>query len=145
MADETKHPRVGIGVMIMNDKGEVLLGKRKGSYGAGEWSFPGGHLEFGEKIFDCARREAKEETGLDVGVCRLVSVADEMRYLESDGKHYLNIGVKAAYQGGEPIVQEPDKCEEWKWFSLDDLPDNLFEGTELTVRNYLAGKIYQDK
>ncbi len=140
--DNKKYPRVGIGVMIQNEKGEALLGLRRGSHGAGEWSFPGGHLEFGEKIFETAEREVKEETGLDIGEFELISVADEMRYIKSDGKHYLNIGIKGKYNGGEPRVIEPDKCKEWRWVSLDNLPENLFEGTELVINNFKKGKIY---
>jgi len=143
MNDDFKHPRVGIGVMIQNEKGEVLLGLRQNSHGAGEWSFPGGHLEFGEKIFDCAKREVKEETELEVSEFTLISVADEMRYLNSDGRHYLNLGVKGIYQGGEPKVTEKERCQEWRWFGLDNLPEKLFEGTEFTIRNFKAGKIYQ--
>ncbi len=142
---EKKYPKVGIGVMIKNDKGEVLLGLRKGSHGAGEWSFPGGHLEFGETIFETAKREVKEETGLDIDEFKLISVADEMRYIETDGKHYLNIGTEGVYKGGVPNVEEPDKWGEWRWFSIDDLPDKIFEGTELMIRNLKAGKIYQAK
>lgn len=56
-------PQVGVGVLILRD-GKVLLGRRKGSHGAGCWSAPGGHLEFGEAVEDCALREALEETGL---------------------------------------------------------------------------------
>jgi len=108
--EDKKYPRVGIGVMIQNKKGEILLGLRKGSHGVGEWSFPGGHLEMGETVFETAKRETKEEAGLDINKFELISVADEMRYLESDGKHYLNIGVKGLYEGGEPIVMETDKC-----------------------------------
>lgn len=140
--ENKKYPRVGIGVMIQNEMGEVLLGLRQGSHGAGEWSFPGGHLEFGEKIFETAKREVKEEVDLDIGEFKLISVADEMRYIESDGKHYLNIGIKGKYNGGEPRVMEQDKCKEWKWVSLDNLPDNLFEGTELVINNFKKGKIY---
>jgi len=136
------YPRIGIGVMIQNERGEVLLGLRKGSHGEGEWSFPGGHLEFGEKIFETAKREVKEEVDLDVNEFEIISVADEMRYIESDGKHYVNIGILAKYEGGEPKVSEPDKCEKWEWFSLDDLPNKLFEGTELTIGNYKKGKIH---
>ena len=137
-----KYPRVGVGVMIQNKKGEILLGLRQGSHGAGEWNFPGGHLEFGETIFETAKREVKEETGLDAIQFKLISVADEMRYIKSDSKHYLNIGVKAEYQGGEPKVMEPDKCKEWKWFSLDNLPKKMLEGTELTIKNFKAKKTY---
>lgn len=137
-----KYPRVGIGVMMQNETGEVLLGLRQGSHGAGEWSFPGGHLEWGETVFETAVREVKEETGLSVGKMELISVADEMRYIKTDNKHYLNIGVRAEYIGGEPQVREPEKCKEWRWFSLNNLPEKILEGTELIVRNYKIGKIY---
>ncbi len=108
---EKKYPRVGIGVMIQNEKEEVLLGLRKGSHGAGEWSFPGGHLDFGETIFKCSKRETKEETGLDVNKFELISVYDELRYIETDDKHYLGLGVKAEYEGGDPQILEPEKCD----------------------------------
>ena len=139
---EKKYPRVGVGVMIENEKGEVLLGLRQGSHGAGEWSFPGGHLEFGETVFKTAKREVREETGLEINELELISVADEMRYIKTDNKHYLNIGIKGRYRGGEPTVLEPDKCREWRWFSLNDLPEKILEGTELTIKNFKARKIY---
>ena len=142
-AIEKKYPRVGVGVLIMNGDGEVLLGLRQGSHGAGEWSFPGGHLEFGETVKDTAVREAKEECNLDISDLELISIADEMRYLQSDGKHYLNVGFLAKSNSGEVKLNEPDKWVEWHWFSLNDLPAPLFEGTELVIRNYLSKKIYQ--
>ena len=141
---EKKYLKVGVGVMIQNDKGQVLLGLRQGSHGSGEWSFPGGHLEFGEKIFETAQREVKEETGLVVKEFELISVADERRYIKSDNKHYLNIGVKAKYLGGEFSLVEPDRWLEWSWFDLDKLPDKLFEGTELILKNFKDNKIYQE-
>ena len=88
-------------------------------------------------------RETKEEAGLDVDEFELISVADELRYIKTDNKHYLNIGIKAKYNGGKPKVMEPHKCKEWKWFNFDDLPDKMLEGTELVIKNYKAGKIYQ--
>lgn len=56
MGQYNLHPKVGIGVMIFKD-GKVLLGKRKGSHGDGEYSFPGGHLNYMESFEDCAQRE----------------------------------------------------------------------------------------
>ena len=140
---EKPRPKVGVGILIQNDGNEVLLGLRNASHGTGEWSFPGGHLEFGETVFETAKREVKEETDLDIEEFELVSVCDEMRYRETDNKHYLNLGVLEKYVGGEPKVMEPEKCEEWKWFALDALPDNLFEATAYTLRNFKDKKIYQ--
>ncbi|MCX6746000.1 MAG: NUDIX domain-containing protein [Candidatus Parcubacteria bacterium] len=142
MSDK-KYTKVGIGVMIQNEKGQVLLGLRKGSHGEGEWSFPGGHLEFGETVFETAQREVKEETGLEVDQFQVISVADELRYIKTDDKHYLNIGVKAIYKGGEPKLMEPDKCEKWQWFDLDALPEKILEGTDWTIRNFKANRIYK--
>ncbi len=138
-------PRVGIGVLIKNVDGHILLGLRKGSHGEGEWSFPGGHLEFGETIFETAKREVREETGLNVEKLQLISVADEMRYIKTDNKHYLNIGILAEYMGGDPQVMEPEKCEEWRWFPIDDLPNNMLEGNQMVIRNYKTGIIYQPR
>ena len=143
MTNNKLTPKIGVGVLIQNSNNEVLLGERMGSHGEGEWCFPCGHLDFGETIFQTAGRELKEETGLIVDGFELISVADELRYIKSDNKHYLNIGIKAKYNGGEPKIMEPDKCKEWCWFKLDSLPDKMSEGTEFMIRNFNEGKIYQ--
>jgi len=139
--ENKKYPLVGTGILIQREDGKVLMGLRQGSHGAGEWNFPGGHLEFGETLFDCAKREVKEETGLDVEIIRVHSVADEMKYIESHGRHYVNIGLTAKYLGGEPSLTEPDKYVEWRWFSLDDLPENIFLGTQLNIKSFKSGQV----
>lgn len=140
---EGLRPMVGVGVLIKNHEEKILLGLRTASHGAGEWSFPGGHLEFGETLFEAAKRETREETGLEIRQCELISVCDEMRYIKTDNKHYLNLGVLGTDVHGELRVLEPEKCQEWKWFDQDDVPSNLFEATALTLLNYRQGKIYQ--
>ena len=130
--------------MIQNNKGEVLLGLRQGSHGEGEWSFPGGHLDFGETIFETAKRETKEEVNLDVDEFEFISITDEMRYIK-EGKHYVGLGIKAVYKGGTPELMEPEKCKEWRWFPFSDLPDNLFENTQAIIKNYKSNKIYNIK
>jgi 8-oxo-dGTP diphosphatase len=139
---EKKYPKVGIGVMIINDNDEFLLGLRRSSHGAGEWCFPGGHLEWGETITACAKREVKEETGLDIDEVELISVGDEMRYLDTEGKHYVGIGFIGIYQGGEPQLLEPDRYSEWRWFSRSELPKNIFEGSDIMIKNFFEWKLY---
>lgn len=139
VGDRFRRPHVSVGVLMLNEKGEILLGLRKGDLGSGEWSLPAGHVEFGETIFEAALREVKEETDISASEPQLISVADEM-YGE---KQYLGLGVSAQYNGGAPKLMEPDKCGEWRWFDLSVLPHNLFKATKLVIRNYLSQEIYR--
>ena len=138
---EKKYTRVGVGVMIENKKGEILMGSRL-TLVAGEWCCPGGSLEFGESALMAAKREVKEETNLDVSKLELISVIEEKRYIKINGSHYLVVGFKAGEYSGELKLTEPDKFKEWKWFSLNNLPDKMLEATELMIKNYKARKIY---
>jgi 8-oxo-dGTP diphosphatase len=122
-------PKVGIGIMIIKD-GKVLFGKRKNAHGDGEYSFPGGHLEHGESLVDCAKRETKEETGVEIDNVRLLCVSNEKRYMP---KHYVNIGFIADWKSGEPHVTEPDKYVDLGWYDINNLPTPRFE----VVNNYL--------
>lgn len=116
-------PQIGVGVLI-RENGRILLGKRKGSHGAGTWSPPGGHLEYAESFEACAHREALEETGLSIGKLQLGPVANNV--FEAEHKHYVTIFVLATPVGGVLSNLEPDRCEGWAWFSWDQLPQPLF-------------------
>ncbi len=128
MSDAATHPIPCIGVMIENDRGEFLLGKRKGVHGAGEWAVPGGKLDMGETIAEAALREVKEETGLDVTFESIIAVNDDLEWI-SDNRQYVTFIIKVLSTSGEPVCMEPHKCEELRWFALDALPDNLFNPT----------------
>lgn len=132
MNSEIQYPRVGIGIMILNGN-KVLLGKRKGSHGEGEFSFPGGHLEYMESINDCALREIGEECGIGIKNLRFLFINNLKKYAP---KHYLHIGLIAEYESGEPKILEPDKCEFWAWYDLDKLPSPLFEACRLSFVAY---------
>lgn len=62
-----RHPRVGLAVFLVDDRGYILIGKRKGAHGSGTLALPGGHLEWNESFEECAARELLEETGVDIG------------------------------------------------------------------------------
>ena len=116
-------PLVGVGVLILKG-GRVLLGERRGSHGAGSWSPPGGHLEFGESVEDCARRETFEETGLELGTVRTAPWTSDL--FAAEGKHYVTLFVLADSARGEVELKEPDKCSGWRWFRWSELPEPLF-------------------
>ncbi|MEF3080860.1 NUDIX hydrolase [Luteimonas sp. SMYT11W] len=113
---------VGVGVIILRD-GKVLLGERAGAHGAGTWALPGGHLEFGETVADCARREVLEETGLAIHDIAPAPYTSDVFAVE--GRHYVTLFV-TAQATGEPAVLEPAKCLGWAWCRWADFPNPLF-------------------
>lgn len=116
-------PRIGVGVLIFRD-GKLLLGRRKGSHGAESWAAPGGHLEFGESIEQCARREALEETGLQLSKLSYGTFTNDI--FPAEQKHYVTLFMICHDAAGEPELCEPEKCSGWHWFSPDALPQPLF-------------------
>lgn len=118
-----ERPKIGVGVCILKD-GKVLLGKRLSAHGKGTWAFPGGHLEFGETVVDCAQREVAEETGIQISNIRKGPYTEDL--LVSENKHYITLLMIADWQSGEPAALEPHKCQEWHWFDWDQLPSPLF-------------------
>lgn len=119
------HPIPCVGVIVKNSKGEFLLGQRLGSHGASEWGLPGGKIEFGERVLDAALREVKEETGLEVRFDNIIGINDDLEWV-SDNRQYLTVIIQATYTHGIPTVCEPDKCAQWRWYTYDSLPTNLF-------------------
>jgi len=148
MQDSIKQkPGVGVGVMILRGN-KVLLGKRHSDptkadselHGEGSWTMPGGKLEFQEELKEAAIREVMEETGIKVMNFELISVSND----KIPDKHFVTIGFLAENFEGEPRVMEPDEITEWQWFDLNNLPHPIFLPSEKILKNYLAGKIYQE-
>lgn len=132
--------KVGIGILVFKD-GKILLGKRKGSHGAGEYSGLGGHLEYGESIIECAKRECREEAGIEIKNIRLLRVSNIIKY---SGKHYLDVGLIVEWRSGKPKVLEPQKLESWYWYDLNNLPKPLFEPIKHSISALKTGKNFFD-
>lgn len=132
--------RVGTCVIICRD-GCILLGLRKGPHGRGLWGLPGGALDDedvqpGERLDEAAlrgaKRECDEEIGTEIEFSELVK-HPTMPYtvrVFANGQCWTTLYFIAEYVSGEPVLVEPDKFERWEWFSVDALPDNLFETVE---------------
>lgn len=132
----TATPRVGV-AMVLFKRNKVLLGERIGSHGENSFGFPGGHLQFGEEVLDCAVRELEEETGItDINTIRVGPYTNDVFHQEL--KHYITLYI-IAFTDEDPILREPHKCKGWGWYELDNLPGNLF----IPVQNFIKQGLFK--
>ncbi len=113
-------PIIGIGVAVLRP-GAALLVRRGNPPNKGAWSLPGGAQELGETAEQAARRELKEETGLEVGNLLLAAVVDSLTP-DPQGRlrfHYTIIDYAALFQGGE--ARAGGDITEVAWASFDEL------------------------
>ena len=83
---------------------------------------------------DCCKREVKEETNLDIADVSFLTAINS-RYEYAD-RHFVDCFFWTHKCGGELKVTEPDKCSEWKWFSVKDIPNK--SKTFLDLRSIFA-------
>lgn len=103
----------------------VLCFLSVGSHGAGKFATPGGHLELDESWAECAIREVKEETNLDVHNLRFHHMTNDPCIGGKREKHYITIFMRADLQPGSADLEnlEPHKCESWHWVPFSDVVD----------------------
>ena len=113
-------PIVGVGTVVM-DSDMVLMIKRGKPPRRGSWSLPGGAQELGETIREAARREVREETGLEIGIFGLIDVVDSVRS-DADDKieyHYTLIDL-AGYSVGGTLMAGGD-AQDCRWFTRTEI------------------------
>jgi acetyl-CoA carboxylase carboxyl transferase subunit beta len=111
---------LGVAVLVKDQAGRLLLGRRGKEPNYGSWVVPGGGVELGESWRETARRELLEETGLRVGV-------DEQRpyVLEvlTDSEHRVILCVCGRIEGGE--LRPSSDLLEARFFSRTEIPEDL--------------------
>jgi len=129
-----KQAKIGVSVIILrenNNNKEILIGKRKGSHGSGEYSVPGGHLEYGETYNDTCSRELEEEIGVSFDSYTKLGFSEDF----FGEKHYTTLYFLADNVNPNIKVKnlEPNKCEEWIWCNINNLP-KLFCDTNNIIK-----------
>ena len=120
-SDPLRRPVVGVGAVVFDDSGRVLLVKRRHEPLAGQWSLPGGKLELGETLEAGTAREIREETGLDVDVGPAVEVFDRI-LLDDEGAvryHFVLVDYLCQHRGGTPRASSD--VEDVAWAGPEDL------------------------
>lgn len=147
---DNRYAGAGVGVFVVNEKGQILVGIRLApeGYGLNEWQLPGGKIDHMEDWKDTCVREVAEETGLIVVNPKFLTARNDTWPMVD--KHFVtSFFVARAGSGAKPIVMEPTKCKEWRWVDIKDIPQPSFltlrevaEECYDKIQEYLANNVY---
>jgi ADP-ribose pyrophosphatase len=114
-------PQIGVGAVVFNDKGEVLLVKRRNEPAKNMWTIPGGRLKAGETLKQTAEREIFEETGIKIEANEIIYTFELIEKDDDDNIrfHYIIIDFDARYLSGEVFAS--DDALEADWISAEIL------------------------
>lgn len=126
---------VGVGAVIINDRGEVLLLLRKKKPEAGAWTIPGGGVEWFEKCEDAIQRECREEVSLDIKIDRVLTIVNHI--VQDDKMHWVSIEYLCSVVRGCAKNCEKESFE-MRWFPVNSLPTRLSQPTREALQAYLS-------
>ena len=132
-------PWIAVGVVVMRG-GKMLAIQRGKEPGKGLWAVPGGMVDLGETAAEAARREAMEETGLDVEVGELFWLADAIGRDGEGRVRYHNVVVDfvATADEGEPVCA--DDAMDVRWVGPDEVEDVPFTPSMYPMLEKLFGR-----
>jgi len=126
-------PKVAVGAVVGNDRGEILLVKRADT---GVWLYPTGWADVGYSASEVAVKEVLEETGMEVEPVRLIAVLDGLR-LGFTSVPLYSLVFHCRLRGGE-LRRHPLECADVGWFAEDALPAPLAGATRWSVPAFSA-------
>lgn len=130
-------PHLVVTLVMVHENGKVLLSKKKGGFGGDLWNGYGGKVKKDETIEQAARRELKEEAGIDVRTLEKAGLL----YFDIENDPWLHVGhiFRASGVIGEPA--ETDEMTAPRWFDVDALPyDKMWKGDDAWMPAFFEGK-----
>lgn len=125
---EYKNPALTVDTIIINDESIVLIKRLNNPY-KNHWAIPGGFVEYGEKVETAAVREAKEETGLDIELTKLVGVYSDPN--RDPRGHTVTVAYTAKIMGG--TLKSDSDAKDARFFKFEELKniDLAFDHEEI--------------
>lgn len=114
---------LGVPVILFKNN-KVLLAKRKNAYGEGLYGLPGGHVDKQESLERCMARELLEEVGVVPVQFQFLGLVKEWQKTH----FFLQFVFVCTEWSGQITNAEPEKSDDWKWFSIDSLPSDVLSG-----------------
>jgi ADP-ribose pyrophosphatase YjhB (NUDIX family) len=112
-------PKVGVAAAIFDEQGRMFLIQRADNR---QWAMPGGWADIGLSAAAVAVKEAREETGLDIEITRLLGLFDGRANQFTNVYHLYHVVFAARVVGGA-LRLAPDEALDAKWYSADELPE----------------------
>jgi ADP-ribose pyrophosphatase YjhB (NUDIX family) len=131
---------VAASAVVTDESGRILLQRRRDN---DKWALPGGVMELGESLSDCAVREVKEETGLDVKVTGIVGTYSDPKHVfaydDGEVRQEFSICFVAHVTGGQ--IASSDESHEVEWFEPSQVDElDMVDSIRLRLRDYLSGR-----
>ena len=115
------NPIPGVGVVIVDDQDRLLVIRRGHGVGRGLWAVPGGKVRWGETWREAAKREAREETGLEVKVGPVIWTGESVGPGQPPEWHFSLVDYSCEVVGGE--LQAGDDAADARWVPITELRD----------------------
>ncbi len=110
---------------LIRKDNKILMGLREYIKSKPVWTYPGGRGKSNETLIDTLKREILEEIGIsDIELIKVIGQKDGVK--KDDRVYFIECKISS-----DPKLMEPEKFKEWKWFPLDQLPDNLIDSNDL--------------
>jgi 8-oxo-dGTP diphosphatase len=132
--------------LILIRDGKILLLRRFNTgFEDGNYSVVAGHLDGDETFRQAMVREAREEAGISIrpDEMEIVHVMHRRKGSGSDSER-IDFFIRARGWEGEPRNKEPGKCDDLRWFDLDNLPGNVIPYVRQAIENVRKGRVYSE-
>ena len=131
-------------LFLIKDNQVLLLRRFKTGYEDGNYSVPAGHVEEGEGAIESMMRETREEIGLSIRKKDLVVSHVMHRQRLDEGNERIDFFFTLKNWQGEPKICEVDKCDELKWFDMDNLPPNIIPYVKKALESVRNNQLYSE-
>lgn len=131
--------------LFLEKDGKFLITRRYNTgYQDGIYQVPAGHVEAGETPSEALIREAKEEIGIDISPKDINFFHASYRPKHDDTDNRVDFFFKVSKWNGEVINAEPHKCDDLKWVTLDEIPENMTLHVKIAFESLKQGVVFRE-